>query len=192
MKYFIKSLGVLSILVLGIIAGLMIDNIPYIVLKKEIGLGELANFIMALIVTIVVPILLTKWLNDERHIKDFLITEIQCCIQALESIKTKIDEAVVSGNTNKADIKLVLSKFNVYDLKIKSLCHQLEISYKRKSKAMRNDLISESLTYWKETTGGDLMNDNFSFDQSYFKTHNIAFSKLESFLKGCVHSVNQF
>lgn len=180
------------LIIIGIVIGLMIDNMPFITLEKEFGFGDIANFLLALILAIVIPISLNTWLDSERHIKDHLIDEIKDCLSELKLIKQKIDDCNISQRTEEQDGREILAKINCFEMKIDSAIKQLKTSFKNSSSKIREDLYIECREYWKETTGGKLMNKDFKISQSFCKNHDKAYLRIEGYLKSCIHIINGF
>lgn len=192
MRNLIKTFIVITLLIIGALVGLMIDNVPYITLKGEVSFGEVANFVVALVLAIIIPVGLTKWLDNQRHVKDFLVEEVKMCIAGLLSIKQKIDGCYTTSTTQAQDQKEIMYLISTYEMKVNSLKEQLEISYNKESSGMRNELFVQTIEYWKSTTDGDLMKDGFTVDHTFCKQHNVAFTKLDAYLRRCVHLINRF
>ena len=161
-------------------------------MESEVGLGDIANFILVLLVAVLIPILLNPLLDNKRYTKDFLIDEIRGCLNQLKGIKTIIDNCNIQNQTKKEDKREILSKITYFDLQIASLIKQLQPSFKKPSRNMRESLYEECRDYWKDTTGGELMNAKFKINNSFCKNHDTAFLKIDSHLKKCIHEINHF
>lgn len=177
---------------IGVVIGLMIDNMPFITLEREVGLGDVANFLLVIVLAIVIPVFLNTWLDGERHIKNHLIDEIKDCLSELKLIKQKIDTCNISQKTEEQDRRKILSKISCFEMKIDSTIKQLKTSFKNSSSKIREDLYPECREYWKEITGGELMNEKFKISQSFCKNHNKAYLRIEGYLKSCIHIINRF
>lgn len=180
------------LIIIGIVIGLMIDSMPFITLEKEFGFGDIANFLLALVLAIVIPVSLNTWLDNERHIKDHLIDEIKDCISELKLIKQKIDDCNISKKFEEQDRREMLSKISCFEMKISSVRNQLKSSFKRSSSEICEDLYPKYIEYWIELTGGELMNKDFKISYSFCKNHNRAYLKIEGYLKSCIHVINRF
>ena len=176
----------------GVVIGLMIDNVPFITIEKEIGFGDIANFLLVLVLAVMIPAFLNTWLDSERHIKDHLIDEIKDCLSELKLIKQKIDNCNISQKTGEQDKREILSKISCFEMKIDSVIKQLKTSFKNSSSKIREDLYPECREYCKEITGGELMNEKFKISQSFCKNHNKAYLRIEGYLKNCIHIINRF
>jgi hypothetical protein len=170
----------------------MIGNVPYITLQKEVGFGDIANFVLALVVAIIIPIILNSWLDNARNIKNFLNEATKPRGHDLNRLQQTIDNCCISGTTTTQDKQEILTKISCLEMKIDSLIQQFSLSFKRKTGDIRERLYSECREYWKETTGGDLMNEDFQINKSFCKAHDKAFLKFEGYLKKSIHAINQF
>lgn len=189
MKSIIKTITIIILLGVGFVAGLLIRNIPYITLKHEIGISDIANFVVVLMIAIITPLVFNQWQDNKRFAKNFIIDEIKSIIKESEKIKNVIDNCAIQAKTDDINKKTINMFFQRLDSKINSLTTQFEISFK-KSIDLKDKLEAEYLKYWKATTGGELMSDNFSIDQNFCRLHNVAFSSFETCLKKSIHIIN--
>lgn len=179
-------------LAVGIVAGLAIGNFPYITFKSEVSFGEVANFALAFIIAIFIPIGLNSWLDNKKYIKGFLIDEVKGCINKIEDIKERIDDCAIKKETKKGDVEKIMALFRFLNIKIYSLGRQLGISFNKESDEMKKSLETKYLIYWNKTTGDSIPGDNFLIDKSFCAKHDLAFSEFEGYLKEIIHSINQF
>lgn len=192
MKILIQIFLILVLLSIGMVAGLMIGNLPYITLEREVGFGDIANFILALVLAIVIPVILNNWLDNTRNIKNFLIDEVRGCLDELSKIKEKIDKCCINGETVASDKRDIVMNISGLEMKVSSLISQLNGSFKRRSGDMREELYVHCREYWREVTGGELMSQRFKINKSFCKNHDKAFLEIEGYLKKCVHLINFF
>lgn len=186
----------LTVLVLFFCAGVAIatyiENFPFLELDKEVGITDLANLLLTIIVAFWIPITLNPLITNKRTVKDFLISEVKDCIKFFESIKEKIDSAAHETTTKKAKTIINGMIGQSLAMKISSLNSQLEGSFSSQSKELRVQIDQAYLEYWRETTGGNLMTDTFKFNVEYSNQHLKAFSKLELVLKQAIFKVNKY
>jgi len=188
-----KVLLLIAVFSAGIFIGITIKDFPLFSLDTKVGVSDLANLILAVVVAFLIPISLSPILANKRVMKDFLIGETKECLLYLSSIKELIDSLAVQGNSKKEDrarVNLMISR--VLSLKMLSLRNQLERSFKNESVEMRRAVNDAYVGYWQETTGGELMADKFKFDIRFSLSHDKSFIKLQECLKGTVHEINNY
>src|SRR3989338_741803 len=89
-------------LIVGLIIGLIINDLPFIVLNKDITIGEISNLILTIVIALYIPFFLDKYINGKRVEKEILMegfTKIEVDLQIqmktvqamhiLESVKKK-------------------------------------------------------------------------------------------------------
>lgn len=177
-----------SAIVFGFAAGLIVNNIPYLRLDTKVGISDIASILL----TITVAAILSPLTTNRRTIKDFLINEVKDCINFLNSIKKEIDEAAIKGSSEKADKLRINSMIRDLGIRIDSLNEQLNLSYKRKSKGLQQKLTDMSNEYWEAMTSGQLMADGFKFDATYVSLHDKNYKKLLTTLKLGIPTINDF
>ena len=77
-------------------------------------------------------------------------------------------------------------------MKIGSIAEQLEISFKKRSHELKNQLNEKYNEYWREMTGGELMSKNFKFNLIFRTMHNRNYAKLQACIKKTIHEINNF
>lgn len=177
---------------IGVVTGLLIKDFPYLTIDSKVSVGDIGNFILALIVAIVIPILLNDWLDNERHLKNFIIEEIQKCIVSIEPIKAQINKCYLDDSTTMHDKKEIRFQFKEADIRFYCLKEQLILSFNKKGSKIYSEIFAEYMKYWKDVTDGELMNDQFTIDEGFFRKHNQAYAYFEAFLKKCIHRINKF
>ncbi len=177
----------------GFVAGRIVKDIPYLTLETKVGIGDIANFVIATVVAVLIPVSLSPILKNKRVIKDFLIDEVKDCIDFLTSIKASVDDMAIRGSSEESD-RVKINSMIAQDLgmKIGSLAEQLEVSFKNKCPEIKTALTERYGEYWREMTGGDLMSQNFTFSLGFRATHDRNYAKLQACLKKTIHEINNF
>ncbi len=177
----------------GFVAGRIIKDIPYLTLDTKVGIGDIANFIIALVVAVLIPIFLSPIITNKRAIKDFLIDEVQDAIEFLVSIKADVDDMAVRNSAEETD-RIKINSMIAQDLgmKIGSLGDQLEASFKHRSRRLKPELTERYNEYWREMTGGELMSRTFQFTIAFRNTHDRHYARLLASLKKAIHEINNF
>lgn len=177
----------------GFILGKIVVDIPYLSLDTEVGIGDIANSIIAVVVAVLIPISLSPILSNKRAIKDFLINEVKDCTDFLTSIKTLIDDMSIKNNKiNEDRIKINSMIARDLGMKIGSIADQLETSFKNKCPKLTNNLRERYNEYWREVTGGELMSQDFEFNLIFKSMHDKNYSKLQATLKKAIHEINNY
>jgi hypothetical protein len=197
LKYIGKNINTILVWTLiflgGFIVGRIVKDIPYLTLDTKVGIGDIANFVIATVVAILIPMSLSPILKNKRVIKDFLIDEVKDCINFLASIKSSVDDMSIKGSNDEND-RVKINSMIAQDLgmKIGSLAEQLEVSFKNKCPELKNTLTEKYNEYWREMTGGDLMSQNFTFSLGFRALHDRNYAKLQACLKKTIHEINNF
>jgi hypothetical protein len=162
-------------------------------LDTKVGVGDIAQFILTVVVAFLIPVSLSPLITNKRFIKDFLIGEAKDSIAFLAQIKDMIDTCAIQGNTSQSDKLKINSKISRdLSIKISSLTTQLTLSFKNKSGELIKEIEQVYSDYWHETTGGELMSENFKFDIRFCTAHDKNYSKLEACLKKSVYQINNY
>jgi hypothetical protein len=178
---------------IGFFVSRIIKDVPYLSLNTKIDISALANLIWAVIVGLLIPLSLSPILTNKRVIKDFLIQETKDTLRYLQDIKTKIDELAIKGTTTKEDRLLVNSMISRdLDMKITSLAEQIESAFDGKGDKIIANLKETYGSYWRETTGGELMSNTFKFNMSFRVAHDKNHLNIASSLKRAIHAINNF
>lgn len=183
---------IISLLGIGVLVGIVIGNFPYITFKSEVSFGEVANFIVAVILAVLIPISITKWLDSNKFIKAFLIEEIRNINNYLERLKEEIDKCVIAGSTSPTDIKRIMAMLNFLSIQIASLREQLELSFNKQTFEIRTSLFNEYIKYWEDLTSGNLLTANYQINNSFSKSHDKSMLSFENYLKCLVHKIYKF
>lgn len=193
MNNFVRNTIFVIIFIFGFTAGLIKNDIPFFSVNGEVGITDLANLILTIVVAFLIPLSLSPIITNKRTIKDFLINETKNCIDFLISIKSIIEENSLK-NEDSDDAKKRINYMISTGLgaKISSLTEQLNTSFKKQSyKDIRN--IDENYKeYWQEITGGELMSNDFKFDIKFCLSHDKGYRKIESCLKKIIHNINNY
>lgn len=193
MNSLIKTILFVLVFIVGLAMGLIINNIPFFSIDGKVGIADLANIILAVVVAFLIPISLSPIITNKRTIKDILINETRECINFLISITTLIEDNSLK-NESSIDAKRRINYMIGTSLgsKISSLTEQLEISFNKQSVDIIKDIDKKYKEYWQENTEGELMSDDFKFNIKFCISHEKSCRKLESCLKKSIHLINSY
>lgn len=193
MNNFVKSVIFVMIFVVGLVIGFVVNNISFFSINGEVGITDLANLTLTIVVAFLIPLSLSPIITNKRTIKDFLINETKTCINFLISIKSAIEENSLK-NENSDDAKKRVNYMISTGLgtNISSLTEQLNKSFKRQSYKNIKDIDENYKEYWQEITGGELMSNDFKFDIKFCLSHDKKYRRIESCLKRTIHDVNNY
>lgn len=189
-KIIINIIIILFLLCIGFVAGVFVKHIPGITLNHNIGLADIVNFVVVVLIAIITPLVFNQWQDNKRFIKNFLIDEVKSVIKEAEKIKKIIDDCAINNKTNNIHRKSINMHFQCLNNKIDSLGQQIDISFKKPCNGLKEGLEKEYLKYWKKTTEGNLMSDSFIIDQNFCRMHNVIFAGFETNLKKAIHVIN--
>lgn len=188
-------LGVIlvAIFAFGLAIGLIWKDIPLIKFNPELKIYEVANLFLTLAIGITIPLLVKKWIEDNRSVKSTLVEEIKNIICTLDKIKTLISNCHSCSSITKEQKDEINYLFHKSELQINSLNEQLKISFDSQGKKIIEKLKENYHAYKDYLTGGELMLSSFvKVDDRFFREHNTEQSKIETYLKTVIHQIHKF
>lgn len=145
----------MAVLGIGFVLGVLYNDIPNMVLKKEFSLGEIANLILASFIAVYIPFFLDKKINNRRIEKDILIQSCNNIYNEIYDLKKTmidpiyIDEAIIKKSQSKAIVIKVQLIGNMLKLAIKnSLLYINNKEVKEITESLKNNQIS----FWTDLT----------------------------------------
>jgi len=181
------------IFVVGLIIGLIWKDIPNVKFNPELKIYEVANFFLTLAIGLTIPLLVKKWVEDNRSVKSTLVDEIKNIICTLDKINTLISICHSKSSITKENKEEINYLFHKSELQITSLTEQLKISFDSQSKNILLNLKVNYHGYKDYLTGGDLMSSLFTVvDDNFFREQNTEYSKIETYLKTVIHKIHKF
>lgn len=187
-----KVVGVILIVVFigGLALGIVWKDLPLIKFNPEIKLYEVANFLLTLVIGVSIPLLVKKWIEDNRSVKTSLVEEIKNIIHTLDKIKVLISNCHSGSNITKDNKDEINYLFHNSELQISSLDEQLKISFAKQSREIMKNLKTKYHAYKDYLTGGELMLSSFTkVDDRFYREHNTEHSIIETHLKTVIHEI---
>jgi hypothetical protein len=121
-----------------------------------------------------------------------MIDELKDTLREVMTIKDKIRFCYSRGSILQSDKDEVVQLFEQSDIKITCLEQLFVSAFDAETKAARSELRQIYLSYWKFTTGSELMNSKFSsISDDFFRRHNETFMTLESKIKQTMNKVHR-
>ncbi|HMS38765.1 MAG TPA: hypothetical protein PKE69_00960 [Pyrinomonadaceae bacterium] len=188
---------IIVFLLLGFVIGVLINDIPFLSVSREVQLGAIIGSSITAFTTLVlafsIPYLITKQLEDKKGIKQFLISEITLFTKELEKIKLKLEDCYKSGaikNEDKMEINLL---FEYLDKKVDSISEQLRFSYCDKSKDDIQELKDVNANFWKKITSGEFMSAKFvKITPEFWKSSFGSYCDCEMKVKMLAHKISKY
>ncbi|GAB2457502.1 hypothetical protein GCM10011375_06250 [Hymenobacter qilianensis] len=195
---FLKSkIPFIITLMLGIIIGFIISVAPdrfYLLsIESKISLGELSNILVTIILALIIPISINKWIDDNKSIKSLFSYEIDASLNSLKDIKDLIDIcydsglAVQDGQKNKINFM-----FKVLDNRVAFMVERINSKYKQECQGVIADVNGKNNTYWVTVTNGELMTTGYIINSTFMRRHATAYVNLENALKRVKYELNEF
>ncbi len=189
MKYiFFIAFLAFSLLTFGL--GLLVDDIPFLTLNREVGISDVVSLCMSLIALPVGAWLVNKWFDDRRYINNLLSDEIQSYLKVVDTIPAYVRERHLepSQEVTEEDKNQIMLSMKEMELRMDSCLKQLESAHGRKTRALRGDFSASHDKYWKAVTN-DLHDSGKRFDASFKKELDQAYHlhRLEVML--CLYKV---
>lgn len=181
------------IFITGLFIGIIWKDLPLVKFNPEIKIYEVVNLLLTLSIGISIPLLVKKWIEDNRSIKGSLVDEIKCIILILDKIKTIITTCHSSSVITKEQKDEINYLFHKSELQINSLNEQLKISFEPECPKLMEKLKEKYHAYKDYLTGGELMLSSFNkIDDRFYREHNTEISKIETHLKTVIHQIHKF
>lgn len=192
-------IGTISIIIFsfGILIGILINDVPYLTLDNKVQLGAvIASLFTGMItfsIALLIPYLITKRFDDQKGIKQFLINEIALFCKDLEKIKNQLEENHKLGSIKNDDKREINLLFEYLDTRVDSISQQLKQSFPTQSNNEIEELKSANMLFWKNVTGGELMDEKFKkITPEFWKSSLSAYSDFELKIKMLAHKINKY
>jgi uncharacterized protein (DUF342 family) len=175
---------------IGLTIGIIWKDLPIVKFNPEIKIYEVANLLLTLIIGITIPLLVKKWIEDNRSVKISLVDEIKNILSTLNKIKLLLDNCHKCSTITKEQKDEINYLFHESELQINSLNEQLKISFDPQCKKIIDKLKENYHTYKDYLTGGELMLSSFvRVDDRFYREHKTEQSKIETYLKTVIHQI---
>ena len=99
-------------LVIGIVIGVLWNDLPLIRWNPELKLYEVLNLILVFSIGVFVPFFIKKWIEDSRSVKSCVIDELRDALRMADEIRSLIDRCHTNGKIIDSDKDEVLMLFN--------------------------------------------------------------------------------
>jgi hypothetical protein len=153
-KSVIPFIFLIVIFFVGITIGIIIRDFPYLTLKKEISLGEVSSFILALFVAIYVPFILDKKINGKRIEKEILLNECKDLSKEIHELRLLVESSHLKfKNIPKFNAEQIISRVRNIGNMLKLLIDDF-FPYKEDKEiiSILNTLKSNQYLYWENLT----------------------------------------
>ena len=145
---------------LGATIGVIINDIPFIHFKKEIGITDIA----AIFIAIGIPIWVNKWIDHTRYLKSFIIDELRVFLKYLNDIEAVIQRGYENKESPERDKRQILVLFQRANLQLASTQKHIDRIYPAKFRDELETLKNLLLDSKQAITGEDLMKKTFAID----------------------------
>ena len=184
---FVSTLILLS----GICIGVFIKNFPILEFDAKISLIEGLTFLLTIAIGVIFPLLINKWVDDNRTIKHFLVQEIEQLVEEINENEKLISRSFSEGSFNDEYRYKINYTFHSTELQMESIEKQFEVSFPNSHEIL--DEMKESYRTYKDyLTGGEMMISSFDkIDLYFYREHKIEYNKFESHLKEMIHKIHR-
>jgi hypothetical protein len=179
-------------LVLGIICGHLWKDLPVLKFNNEVKLYEVLNLLLTLSIGIIIPLLVKKWIDDNRSIKSCLVDEVKNVISTLNKINLIISTCHNKCVFTKENRDEIVFLFHSAELQMTSFDEQLQLSFPSQSKDIMGKLKDKYYKYERFLTGGDMMLSTFEkIDNRFYREQSTEHSQIETHLKTIIHLIHK-
>jgi hypothetical protein len=185
-----------AFLFIAFVSGITLDrffqDFPYLKLDPQINILSLASLIVTIVIAFLIPISITKLIEDKRGIKAFLVDEFKELIIILNKIKTIIVDAHGKGIFETHDRDNINYIFHEAELKTSSIREQIKEAFGEKVEETNKNLTDLLFSYKDYITGGELMNSSFTkVEDRFYRESNTEYSKIETGLKTEIQKIQK-
>ena len=194
MNYFYKILiwfVVPVVFFLGFVLGLSQKHIPYFKFDLNINVVDLLSLITTIVIAVLIPLWLQKFLRDKRDIKSLIMNEVLELIEILSEIPSMFTDDLRNNGFGQKDRNKVNSIYHQAEIKISFIQSQLKTSFGISSKKLIKQICGGFRDYKHYTTGGELMKKDFFLNDKFKRNHNTEYTKLIRILKNAIHDVHK-
>jgi len=180
------------LLVFAFLIGVIVNDLPVITLDTKVRLFEPLTFLLTVMIGLIIPFFIKRWMEDSRHIKNSLIEELKDMLKSVEKIRDKIKQCYHQKSILKASKDEINEMFEEADLKYSALEEMMTFAFEKECREIKSAIYAEYLAYWKLTTGAEIMASKFKMvNDTFYKNHNETFSKFERSIKKAIYAVHR-
>ena len=182
----------LIILSMGITIGLVINDLPYIRINKDVRFFEPMSFFLTALIGLFLPFYIKKWIDDRRSVRNELIDELKETLCEISKIRDKIGSCHARKSITREDKQEISFLFNIADLKVSNLEQLIGNELNSQISQLKANIKDEHIKYWKFLTSPDIMADSFTLvSDSYYISQNEIYSKIEVAIKKTINKIHQ-
>lgn len=175
---------------IGALFGHLIPDVPKISLDWNTGVIDLVNLLVTIFIALMIPLLLTKFLENQREVKNLIIDEMKELLKLIAEIPGVIHGAQQEGKYTSKDRDAIVRGFHKADLKLNSIIEQVSEAFPKKSKEIISCLKEPYNAYHSFITGGELMTSKFKqVDDRCYMSTNTEYSKVTTCIKTTIQRI---
>lgn len=180
------------VLIAGIYIGTAFIHVPYFELDKDVNIIELGNFIAIPMLALLIPIFLTKKLDDKKCSKDLLISELKVLCESLSEINVSVKN--LSGRApDRDEFRNIMSDFKSIRVHFNFI---KEESKRLKSSSVElqiKDVNTKIEGYWKMVTGDEgIKIQNFRASQKFIWKQSLEHDLVARETKKLMFTINNY
>ena len=176
--------------------GILLDvfiKLPNKYFQTQINIVELANLLATILVAFLIPLFISKIIDDNKSIKACLIDELKALLNTIHGANEIIVSAYDKGSITKKDKDKIIWIQTETELKITSFQEQINIAYKNQAKSMCDELKKYCVDYMDFLTGDNVMLSSFKkVDITFLRSNKIKYSNVETGIKTLIQKVHKF
>lgn len=178
-------------LILGVICyiiGLFSARIGFIKFDDSVNIIDLIQVIITLLLGLLLPILVTKMMDDSKGIKCLIIDEIKNFLEEAKKIRLFLNEINTKGEVTGTDKDKIRALIYNAELLITSVNEQIQIAFK--DEKLQKKLSDSFIKYEDDVAGGELMSSEFKkINFAYLNLTNTSHSNFETEVKKILQEV---
>ncbi|MGN1220388.1 MAG: hypothetical protein ACI4TU_05570, partial [Candidatus Cryptobacteroides sp.] len=105
-------------LLFGILIGVFVKDFPLLTLNTNIDIIESATLLVTIVIGILVPFLLKRWIDDSRHAKAYVVEELREFLHDINEIPELTKQIFFAGTITSEDKTRINTTFETIDIKL--------------------------------------------------------------------------
>jgi|LakWasMet26_LOW6_FD_contig_61_188295_length_747_multi_2_in_0_out_0_1 hypothetical protein len=162
----------------GFGVGILINNYGILALQHEVRVGELANFIVAIILGFTLPLSINKWIGDKRKLKDITIERASSYLAYLDGIETMFLSWIPLKEIDQNNTRDMTVRLRLLRNKTAGLISEINMLNTKIENTHTTELTNHVNDYWRIITAGDVMNSGFKLTSDFISNEQTERQKI--------------
>lgn len=159
-----------STLVIGVLVGAIIGDIPLVTFKHEVDLGMLATIIGLFLTVYIMPFIVEKRLTNTTNISGIIVQDLDAILLNVESLRSSFNELSPAKKVTEKQFRSIVGTFKSVSAALYALHEQ--VSSRGRLTDMKDEVYDKFYTPAYDTCTERLMFDRKMDEQSLINAQN--------------------